>query len=165
MKKLNFLVTFKTAFGVLFLASSVLACGRSLSGSVSQVSQVVAPPGSYLELCRKGVKGGVGADVAGTLASMQQAAELDGGSPSGRCEDVAEALSKMKVLDLSRLGITDVSPIARVKNLEILLLSENNIKDLRPLLSMPNLIGVNVSRNRFPLTCPFADKEICTGIH
>jgi hypothetical protein len=37
-------------------------------------------------------------------------------------------------------------------------------KKLAPLLSMPNLIDVNVDRNRFKLTCPFRDKSICTGI-
>jgi Leucine-rich repeat (LRR) protein len=95
---------------------------------------------------------------------MRQAAELDGNAKSARCEDVAEALSKMTVLSMSSSAIEDVSPIARVKNLEILLLAENNIRDLSPLLSMPNLIDVNVSGNRFKLTCPWADKSMCTGI-
>ncbi len=95
---------------------------------------------------------------------MRQAAQLDGGARSGKCDDVAEALSKMTVLEISRAAIEDVSPIARVKNLEILLLAENNIRDLSPLVSMPKLIGVNVDGNRFKLTCPFRDKSICTGI-
>jgi Leucine-rich repeat (LRR) protein len=114
--------------------------------------------------CRQSTVGGVGPKIASTIGRMRNAAQLDGGAKSGKCEDVAEALSKMTVLSLGRSAIEDVSPIARVKNLEILLLAENNIRDLSPLLSMPNLIDVNVSRNRFKLTCPFADKTICTGI-
>jgi Leucine-rich repeat (LRR) protein len=117
-----------------------------------------------LELCRQSTVGGPGPKIANTIAAMRQAAELDGNAKSARCEDVAEALSKMTVLEISRAAIEDVSPIARVKNLEILLLAENNIRDLSPLLSMPNLIDVNVDRNRFKLTCPFRDKSICTGI-
>ena len=156
---------FKATLGALAIATGILACGRSTQSTDSQVAQVAAPAGSFLELCRKSTVGGVGADIATTVGRMRRAAESDGDAASGRCEDVAQALSKMSTLDLSSSAITDVSPIARVKNLKILLLAENNIKDLKPLLSMPNLIGVNVSRNRFPLTCPFADKEICTGIH
>jgi hypothetical protein len=114
--------------------------------------------------CRQSTVGGPGPKIANTIDAMRQAAQLDGGARSGKCDDVAEALSKMTVLEISRAAIEDVSPIARVKNLEILLLAENNIRDLSPLLSMPNLIGVNVDRNRFKLTCPFRDKSICTGI-
>jgi len=125
---------------------------------------LVDSKGSFLELCRQSTVGGVGPKIASTIGRMRNAAQLDGGAKSGKCEDVAEALSKMTVLSLGRSAIEDVSPIARVKNLEILLLAENNIRDLSPLLSMPNLIDVNVDRNRFKLTCPFRDKSICTGI-
>ena len=114
--------------------------------------------------CRQSTVGAAGPKIATTMGAMRNTARLDGGAKSGKCEDVAEALAKMDVLDLSSSAIEDVSPIARVKNLEILLLAENNIRDLSPLVSMPKLIGVNVSRNRFKLTCPFADKTICTGI-
>jgi hypothetical protein len=117
-----------------------------------------------LELCRQSTVGGPGPKIANTIGAMRNTAQLDGGAKSGKCEDVAEALAKMDVLDLSSSAIEDVSPIARVKNLEILLLAENNIRDLSPLLSMPKLIGVNVSGNRFKLTCPWADKSMCTGI-
>jgi hypothetical protein len=141
------------------------ACGSRGSMNVdSDVSQVAAPKGSFLELCRQSTVGGVGPKIASTIGRMRNAAQLDGGAKSGKCEDVAQALSKMTVLSISSSAIEDVSPIARVKNLEILLLAENNIRDLSPLVSMPKLIGVNVSRNRFKLTCPFADKTICTGI-
>ncbi len=114
--------------------------------------------------CRQSTVGGPGPKIANTVDAMRNAARLDGGARSGKCDDVAQALSKMTVLSLPTANIEDVSPIARVKNLEILLLSENNIRDLSPLLSMPNLIDVNVSGNRFKLTCPWADKSMCTGI-
>ena len=71
----------------------------------------------------------------------------------------------MTTLDLSSLGLTDTTPIALVKNLKIVLIAENNFKTIDPLKALPNIIDVNVSRNRFPLTCPFADKNVCTGIH
>ena len=141
------------------------ACGSRGSMNVdSDVSQVAAPRGSFLELCRQSTVGGPGPKIANTVDAMRNAARLDGSAKSGKCEDVAQALSKMTVLSMSSSAIEDVSPIARVKNLEILLLAENNIRDLSPLLSMPNLIDVNVSGNRFKLTCPWADKSMCTGI-
>jgi hypothetical protein len=147
------------------LAFTLNSCGtRGSLAPDSEVSQVAAPKGSFLELCRQSTVGGVGPKIASTIGRMRNTARLDGGAKSGKCEDVAEALAKMDVLDLSSSAIEDVSPIARVKNLEILLLAENNIRDLSPLVSMPKLIGVNVDGNRFKLTCPFRDKSICTGI-
>jgi Leucine-rich repeat (LRR) protein len=98
------------------------------------------------------------------MTAMRQAAEMDGDSPSGKCEDVAQALAKMTTLDLSRLALTETSPIALVKNLKIVLIAENNFKTIAPLTALPKIIGVNVDGNRFPLTCPFKDKNICTGI-
>jgi Leucine-rich repeat (LRR) protein len=89
---------------------------------------------------------------------------MDGDSPSGKCEDVAQALSKMTTIKLSRLALTDTTPIALVKNLKIVLIAENNFKTIAPLKALPNIIDVNVDGNRFPLTCPFKDKNICTGI-
>ena len=149
----------------LAMAFTLLSCGtRGSMDPEAEVSQVAAPKGSFLELCRQSTVGGPGPKIANTIGAMRQAAQLKGGARSGKCDDVAQALSKMTVLSLPTANIEDVSPIARVKNLEILLLAENNIRDLSPLLSMPNLIGVNVDRNRFKLTCPFRDKSICTGI-
>ena len=147
------------------LAFTLNSCGtRGSLAPDSDISQVAAPRGSFLELCRQSTVGGPGPKIATTMGAMRQAARLDGNAKSARCEDVAEALSKMTVLSMSSSAIEDVSPIARVKNLEILLLAENNIRDLSPLVSMPKLIDVNVDRNRFKLTCPFRDKSICTGI-
>jgi Leucine-rich repeat (LRR) protein len=155
----------KTALATLVMGAILNSCGsKGANNPEAEVSQVAAPKGSFLELCRQSTVGGPGPKIANTIGRMRQAAQLDGGARSGKCDDVAEALSKMTVLSLGRSAIEDVSPIARVKNLEILLLAENNIRDLSPLLSMPNLIDVNVDRNRFKLTCPFRDKSICTGI-
>ena len=147
----------------LSLCLLLLSCGRSHSQD-SQVAAFPKGPGTWYDLCLKSTAGGPGPDVARTMTAMRRAAELDGDSPSRKCEDVAQALSKMTTIKLSRLALTDASPIALVKNLKIVLIAENNFKTIAPLTALPNIIGVNVDGNRFPLTCPFRDKNICTGI-
>ena len=141
----------------------LLSCGKA-STQDSQVAAFPKGPGTWYDLCLKSTAGGPGPDIARTMTAMRQAAEMDGDSPSGKCEDVAQALSKMTTLDLSRLALTETSPIALVKNLKIVLIAENNFKTIAPLKALPNIIDVNVDGNRFPLTCPFKDKNICTGI-
>ncbi len=121
------LAYFKATTATLAMAFTFLSCGtRGSMNPEAEVSQVAAPKGSFLELCRQSTVGGPGPKIANTIGAMRNAAQLDGGARSGKCEDVAEALSKMTVLSISSSAIEDVSPIARVKNLEILLLVENN---------------------------------------
>jgi hypothetical protein len=148
----------------LSLCLLLLSCGKA-STQDSQVAAFPRGPGTWHDLCVKSSTGGkVGTPVANTLEAMSTAAVLDGESPTRKCEDVAQALSKMTTIKLSSLGLTDTTPIALVKNLKIILIAENNFKTIAPLTALPKIIGVNVDGNRFPLTCPFKDKNICTGI-
>ncbi|MEL6459468.1 MAG: DUF6745 domain-containing protein [Cyanobacteria bacterium J06621_15] len=66
-------------------------------------------------------------------------------------DDFLEAervLLNEKELDLDYPGISDLSPLATLKNLNYLWLSDNNISDLTPLQVLINLTGLVLSTNQ-----------------
>lgn len=58
-----------------------------------------------------------------------------------------EELEMAQELDLSSLGITDISPLAAASELVKLDLSGNNISDITPLAGMKKLQSIDLSGN------------------
>jgi tetratricopeptide (TPR) repeat protein len=63
----------------------------------------------------------------------------------------------LKTLIICSAQITDISPIANLKNLEFLQLNENEIRDLSPLKKLSNLNGLYLGQNRITDISPLKD--------
>jgi internalin A len=66
----------------------------------------------------------------------------------GTCELHDRILRKIRGLDLSSIGLSDIRPLSSLTNLEELTLDNNNIVDISPLASLNKLTSLDLSGNK-----------------
>jgi hypothetical protein len=75
-------------------------------------------------------------------------------------------LVNLTELDLSmNTHITDISPLAGLKNLQILNLSDNEIGDIEPLSGLAELVYLDISRNEIESFHPLSSLESLVELH
>jgi hypothetical protein len=94
-----------------------------------------------------------------------QALEGEGSRPSAASKIRKAKREKSKSLDLNSYSITDLKPLARLKNLETLHLSHNNITDLSPLAGLTNLENLNAANNEIADLKPLAGLTKLKGLY
>lgn len=72
---------------------------------------------------------------------------------------------QLKKLDLSGNSISDLSPLMDIPTLEWLNIANNYVSDLRPLMGMSSLRFVNASGNVFSSTVPLGNMTGLTELH
>ncbi|WP_167448924.1 leucine-rich repeat domain-containing protein [Mesorhizobium hawassense] len=80
------------------------------------------------------------------------------------CEGAGAALNSMTTLDLSNKQISDVRPIAMIKNLTALNLSTNAIVDIAPLADIAGLSTLNLATNNIVNARPLAELPSLTTL-
>jgi Leucine-rich repeat (LRR) protein len=85
-----------------------------------------------------------------TVEALVTAAEQVVGVVQGedKCRVYERALSKLRELELTSLGITDVAPIASLGNLESLTIANDEVYDIGPLAQLKNLRTLDISLNK-----------------
>lgn len=146
----------KLLFLLCFMAQ---CCGRSESPeSVKEVlvsQNLNRETKSFLDYCRD----------PNSSKEIKQMIELLKGDHDN-CQDTYDSLAQKKILDLSfRNTLSDLRPLASLKNLEEVYLSANNISDISPLSNLKRLRVVFLSGNRIVDLSPLASLERLTSVH
>ncbi|NES17737.1 MAG: leucine-rich repeat domain-containing protein, partial [Symploca sp. SIO3E6] len=121
------------------------------SGWGWEITQAAEPSvgSSFEELCLQ--QASLSEEVRKTVEVLLEAAG------TSDCELAANNLLTRTELDLTGKGITDITPISELTNLEVLNLSYNQITDITPISELTNLKELDLYVNQITDITPISE--------
>ncbi|MBF0315370.1 MAG: hypothetical protein HQK52_18255 [Oligoflexia bacterium] len=112
-------------------------------------------PKSFTEWCTKGDLTDAQKYTVQTLLRATTEGSTALGNAS-KCKKAENSLMKLKTLDLSGRGLTDIGPLNVFTNLISLILNNNKIQDLSPLSSLNGLVTLKLADNKISDVTPLS---------